>query len=714
MPTREEALAELYRRGALSEDQKAAYEELMRRGQIKGGSFENEFSSGPYLSDEEKKMGDEDRSKTSGLIDFFTGRDRQTDYTKKLPEFRQTKEIQDFAPRGSLMDQLKMTAGIMATFDPNAQMDIIKKYIPEASFFQDEKKNIIIDINGNQSVLNKPGFSSQDAINTFTTLLLNLPASKAANLSKSVLGKTLYAGGASALTEQGTQEAVKMLGSEQDRSPLATAMSFALGGIPELVGGAYKAFKGSQAIKEAGATESTLKEAIPQVKKADEASNQTGIRLFKGQKTLIPPHIQEQKFLSSLPEAQQSAYKQLRAQNREALTAVRDVMDRIATPEAVIEGPINFREAARKAVEEATDKRTKAASKYYLKAFEDTNPVDTSSVQNFITKKMNQFHSKSDVYKELSKIKTIVSPESTIEGEAAKALTLEKLQNTKFYLDKILDGSMVTSFDKQEMRVVGDIKKALVSLMESKSPYYKQGNKIFSILSGGVKKIEDSLVGQASRIEDSTLKDLSGKIFNPENNIQVISSAKNLITSKDPKAWNQLLRAEIEKRLGRVQTDMAEGVVGVENIPAQMYRSIFGNQKQRSILYKAADRDTAQSLYWLETALKRAQLGRDIGSETGIRSEITKKYNQNIWSVLWDTISHPVASITGGVGSLGRDAIREQKVKAAAAIFFDPKYKLEIKKIRGINPNSTKAINMMTRLMNRAISDQGGEPNESN
>ena len=48
----------------------------------------------------------------------------------------------------------------------------------------------------------------------------------------------------------------------------------------------------------------------------------------------------------------------------------------------------------------------------------------------------------------------------------------------------------------------------------------------------------------------------------------------------------------------------------VENIPGQMFRAIFPNDKKTKVLMSALDVEGKKNLKYLQTALRRASLGR--------------------------------------------------------------------------------------------------------
>lgn len=101
----------------------------------------------------------------------------------------------------------------------------------------------------------------------------------------------------------------------------------------------------------------------------------------------------------------------------------------------------------------------------------------------------------------------------------------------------------------------------------------------------------------------------------------------------DPEAWDGLMRVELERRLGSIKPDAISGAgLTVENLPDQLNRAIFGNQKQASILKNSASPEQLKNLNYLQTALKRASTGRLGGSQTATRTEIIERLRRGFMS----------------------------------------------------------------------------------
>lgn len=620
------------------------------------------------------------------ISEAFTGAQRQTPETQELPEFRQTKEVQGFAPRG-LGTQLKLTAGLLSSFSPEAQMDIIKNSIPEAQFRQDAKGNVIVDIEGQQSILNKPGFSGQDAVQALTQTLAAFGPARLSSLAKSTFARVVGVGAGEAAVEQGRQEVSRFAGSEQPREPGMTALAGAIGGAAELVGPVREALRNRSAARRLGAEAAELVPASENIAVAKAAEEATGIPLFQAQKSAIPSQLEKQSFIAQLPAGTQKSVTALRAQNEAASEAVESFMQQIAPPEAVTTGAERFRNASQKAVDAQKAIRKERTSPLFKDAFKNTEPVDVTSVRGLLENKILDSPPGSDLEKVMKRISGF------IEG----APNLAKLQKTKLQIDDMISKFGEGSLGNSTKREVLEVKSTLLNSMDSVSPEFKAAREAFTAESPAVTALEESIIGKVAAFDDTSLKRISRTIFDPaETNPQVVASAKKIINETDPEAWNQLLRVELERRLGSISTDVADGGIGaIENVPRLLERSLFGNTKQQAILFNAVDTETAKNLKFLQTALKRAKLGRPGGSQTAIREEIKRELRGGVTQRIRNFFRAPLNTLV----ETGEDVAFNRRVRAMAEVMFDPKHKKQMAKIRKLNPNTAAAGKAMAQLL---------------
>ena len=437
---------------------------------------------------------------------------------------------------------------------------------------------------------------------------------------------------------------------------------------------------------------------INTVNLADEASNKTGIDLFQAQKTLNPTDLERQSFVAQLPAGAVKARDKLSMQNEQALAAVDNVLNNLASPESTGSSASVFRSASQKAVENTKSIRREASSPIYKQAFRmqrdgSSGPIDTKKLQAKIIEMSKQFDQEGQIAKNLnSAAKKILRADGD----------LQKLHNAKLEIDQTISSFGEGAVGNTTKYYLTDVVKDLTDDITTQSPSYAAAKSEFQRLSGAVNKIQDSQIGKIANMDDVQLKFVSKRIFDPsETNPEIINSARKVINDADPAAWNAITRAEIERRMGRIRADIGSpsNIQSVENIPSQLFNSIFGNKKSRDVLYSAVDPETRSNLKYLETALKRATTGRPGGSQTGIRSEISQELRGGVVQSIRDFIRSPIDKSI----SVGENAMFEARVKALSNVLFDPSYKVEMRKLRGLNPESSAAKKYFDKLITLSI-----------
>lgn len=627
--------------------------------------------------------------------DIFTGADRTTRATEELPELG----------RGGLLSGedlsavAKIAPVLAVTYDPLEVSRIIQANFPDIRQTEDEKGNIILNNNktGAQVVVNKPGFSYLDLIQGGSAMAAFTPAAKAAALLPTA-GKVIATGATGAgLTETAIQTGQEALGGEFDISDIAS--STALGGAGEAVMPAIQAVRGARAKGRLGAEQSELASTRESVEEAVKASEAVGGRLFKAQQTALPSELEKQSFIGMLPAGTRKATEQLKSQNKEAGNAVTDFLGQIAPDEAVITGPAKFRTAAQSAIEKTKHIRSERASPFYKEAFQEGADVDLKPVNDLISDKLIDLPEGGEIAKSLKKASNLMKGKA-IKDEAGEIVghnqpTLKQLHNAKLEIDQMLNKFGENSLGNTTKRELTEVKNALLDQIDEASPMYSNAKEKFAEATPNVIKMQDSIIGKVADLTDNQLKTASRNIFDAaETNPSVIKNAKKVINDVDPDAWNQLLRSEMERRIGSVRADLDTSTV--ENIPGQLYRAMFGNKKQREVLYNAVDGQTRKNMRFLETYLKRASLGRPGGSQTAGREEIKAELRGGVVQGIRNFFSAPL-KVTSEIGG---DVMFDKRVSAMSDAMFDPQWKAQMIDLRKLDSSTPASARAMTQLLN--------------
>jgi hypothetical protein len=656
-----------------------------------------DLNTGQFLSDQELDPREAVERPETGFVDIFTGTERieETPELGTLPEFGVTEEG----------DIPRIALGLLSTFDQKAQQDIIQEAIPEAVFETTPDGSLIIEVptkegGTRRSVLNRPGFSPQDLTTATAQVLSFIPAAKLASLGKNLLQKVGIGAVAAGTTEQALQETGVALGREE-RDPASTAIAALTGGAAEVVVPAIQAFRAGRQAKAIGAGKEEVEQVAENVRIAQQVSEETGIPLFQAQKTGVPAQLERQAFVAQLPAGTQASVKALAEQNKAASDAVESFLSQIAPPESVVTGAERFRTAAQASIEKAKNIRSEKASPFYKQAFDEGAVVDLKPIKDTVLSKLDDLPETGEISKSLKRVLTLIG------STKGKPPSLKRLHNAKIEIDQMLnkvgEGSLGNT-TKNELR---EAQRILLNQMDDASPAYKVARDAFAEASPPVVKAQESIIGKISELSDTQLKQVHSKIFDPaQTNPEVIANAKKAIIDIDPNAWDQMIRVEIEKRLGSIKS-IAEGGT-VDNIPGQLFRALFPNEKSTKVFLNALNPEQRRNVKYLQIALKRASLGRPGGSQTAAREEIKRELRGGVFQSLRELFRSPINTIT----SAGEDAAFNSRAAALAKAMYDPTWKAEMKEIRKFSPKSPEAGRALTQLINDIEATERPEESE--
>lgn len=608
-----------------------------------------------------------------------------------LPEIGDAPELNELS-----IPSFLASAGAMFTFDDSEVGDILKSQFPNTVITPDSEGSLVATFpSGESFAINKSGFSGQDLIKVLGSVAAFTPAARAAAIPATIAKKF----GVGAAAGAGTQAAIESgqvgLGGEFDKSEVAIAAG--LGGAAELVVPAIQGIRQSRQAAQFGANADELAQVAPAIDAVGDAVEATGVPLFQAQKTLVPSQLEKQSFIASLPAGTMKASRELKAQNKAAGEAVDNFLFSIAPPSSLITGPEKIRTAAQEAVSRVAAIRSEAASPIYKQAFRrqrkgQIGKIDTDKLQTKIFQMAKQFDPNDQISINLNK---------ALDKITRARGNLQKLHTSKTEIDQIINGFGIDSVGKTTKRFLTGVQKDLVDEMIGQSPSYRAAKSEFERLSPAVEKIQSSIIGKISDTSDIQLKTVSTKLFNPgETNPTIVAQAKKAISEIDPDSWNEIIRVELERRLGSIKP--ADGET-LQNIPAQLDMAVFGNDKQSKVLFQAMNPEQAKNLKYLQTVLGRARLGRPGGSQTSARDEIKRELAGGAITSINNFLKQgfKTLTLTGAEG-----VASNRRVSALAEIMYNPQWVPRMKKIRKLSSDSPASARAMTQLLDDAMADK--------
>lgn len=427
--------------------------------------------------------------------------------------------------------------------------------------------------------------------------------------------------------------------------------------------------------------------------------------LTTAQRSGSPFLLETQSFLGQLPASSRKASNFLERQNKQVHNAVSNLLEDVAPSSSITGAPVTIKKIATDAIGELKKGRTAVGNKQFKEAY-------------------NKFEGQIDVADIVGTINDISlnSAKGSSRRQAAdKAFTLLKPVaggNRLAQLDsarQTISEEMTRAFERGQNGAANVYKEVLDELkpkMIAASPEYGVALETFEKASPAITQLENSLVGRVSRTSDANLDGVVSTLFNPQTvDKGAITAAKEVIESTNPQAWRDVVRAELERRVGGVSLEIADDAGKIQNVPSVLRTAIFGNPKQREVLFTALPDDQKQAFEFLEVVLNRAAKGRPGGSQTGVRAEISKQFEN--FALKLQGLASPLEAIKG----IGREKAITKGVRKTAENVFDttgtaPKAFMDLDALtqeltaiqaQAANPGNPEIIMQVSNALNKAI-----------
>lgn len=655
-----------------------------------------------------------------------------TPFPEERGETRAAEELPELGRGGLLSDadptKIAAIAPVLLTTPDNSELaDIVLQNFPNISKQFSPAGEIILANNdtGAKIIVNKPGLSRLDLVQGLGIAAAFTPAARGATLLPTLPAKVFAGVGLSGLTQNIIESIQEAVGGTLDEDEINLAAS--LGGVAEVVVPAIQAFRQTKQAAKVGTEAAQIPEVRQQIQAGKESvgslAEVTGekVGLFQAQQTQLPSELLKQRLLPQLDAGSKVAAEALENQNKETFDATISLLDQIAPPESVATGAKRFKTASEKALEAGKQRRQAATSDLFKEATRRGANTDVTPVRSILTRELKESvpgQQQSTLRGVLKSLKGIATEEvpTAVEGGGLGLATgkkttrqlqpsLKQLDRAKDKINALLEKTAGSAEARKTKRILVEVKNKLIDQMEVASPIYKEAMDRFRELSPAVQELEDSIIGQISKIDDVNIKNIAQRIFDPKNaatNPTIINNAKKVIDKIDPGAWDDLLRVEVNRRVGGLE-QLIEDIPGelVGNVPGQLRRALFGNPSQREALLSGMDKSTRENFVFLDDVLRRASTGRQAGSPTTPFKEALEKL-RGVGLVIRDTIFKPLETLQ----KTGERGLFDRNVKALTDVMFDTRFERQLNKLKKLNPNSPAAARAMTQLLRSAQEEQ--------
>ncbi len=641
---------------------------------------------------------------TDKYSDIFSGIEAVAQKRPRLEDFPEVGiGLEKFLEGTSITKQKAATLVplLMVTTDPMEFANILKAAVPELIITEEPDTPVITNpITKEVRPVNKPGVSPIDILQAGGLMTAFAGPGAAATMPARI-------GGAMAL-ESGIQGAQAATGGKFDIEDVAMSGAGAVAGelLVPTVKSAGQIIKQGRQAKELGTSKAQLTEsAIPAATEALVAQRQleklTGekARLFPAQISMVPSELMKQRVLPQLEASAPIAMRQLEHQNKEIYDLTLAVIEKNLPPNLAVNAEKRTRDAAKNFGDILDAHRSEQfvndINNAVRAATEKQTIVNVNKTENLLQKLKIGFRPNAPTKKLLDKLDEALMEAKSEIVEGSNILPLHRF--------KLEISQAVAAHEKRHGPLDLEAKRATAKLydvlakdLRNASDEYNTAMQNFINTTPEIENYQASLAGTISQLSDQNLLNIASRIFDPRRSTQEILAAKKVIEASDPEAWQGIVAKWLDMKIGGITQQIGEqGTELVQNLPGRMYREIFGNAKQRRLLYRSLNPEQKQNFRYLEVVLRRAGAGRAEGSPTAAFLQVIN----NIKGVF----GHVKDFLTGGgtfVAGKVSDSVFNMKIKALAKAAYDPEFSPLFNDIIKLPANSKDAPTRMTKLLN--------------
>lgn len=600
---------------------------------------------------------------------------RKTQLTQDLPEFQAIARPVDPETGRRPKESPGQFLSLISSGTPQEQVKLIAANFPGTRFFQDDKGNIFVqNKEGQSAVLNKPGLSKIDIAKGLFGVLTSAPAGRLALVGKTLFKRLGLGLAAEAATETGIQAAEAASGGEFNIEDVVINTAFA--GLGELVStglssgakGILKRFRtkditdtaARKELKALGLDESQADQIMTKFKEAqtdaDKLAGATGgarVGLTPAQQTQELVLLGRQELLQKSREAG-NAVKFLKNQNQEALDVAFSLIDRVAPKKSIDTASGRVVSAAKDTLKRATALRTERTSPLYEQAFKEQGALAAPGLSGLVATNKAKRELNTALQPFIKEFETTVKERfkgTNLSTDLQRLVTrvkeakgdLRQLQDAKLIVDDAMERTGDTALNRSSKKFLADAQRKLVDALVDASPSYAKARQAFIKESAPIDVLRESTIGTLDRLDDNAVRRARSVIFNKETTPADVAATRKLIEAADPEAWNQIVRAELQHRIGEMENLGSAELV--KNVPDQLNKAIFGaaTSTKMQTLMKSLKPEVAKNFQTLRKVLNRASTGRLSRPKQLSDSELLKELSGKL-SVFKDSLMTPFRS----------------------------------------------------------------------
>jgi hypothetical protein len=243
---------------------------------------------------------------------------------------------------------------------------------------------------------------------------------------------------------------------------------------------------------------------------------------------------------------------------------------------------------------------------------------------------------------------------------------------------RINDQIKSAGFDTNEARLLSKSRNRLLESMDKYSRNHELARKTYSALSKPIDELKESQLGRIANVSDVQLKNIPKMIFDPQQaDIKVLQDVKERIMAVNPEAWDQIVRNEIERLVGK-----GEG-------GQKFYKNVLQNKNVFNQLTESLSHKPN-----VVKKLNNMKKGWDqlIGMETARSAYGKAAQNTDSFRV---TTEHIISEF--------KDAIGDKRGLEKIKYIRSKQFKKDLLEAMGAEPKSNKRIDKLSDILSKTF-----------
>lgn len=699
-------------------------------------------------------------------IDLYTGESKMTDETRNAPELiKLIPDVRYGHIQGSLNKSVNLDLSKFTTEEQRNNLskaltfgssrdqmrDVMEDVFPDARFKVDENDTLIMNLNGETIVLNKPGWSAQDFQENIFDFITGLAVSPMVGLVKAGVARV----GASFAIEAGLNFTKQYLSGKdiEDLNPQEAIFMGLLGSAPDAVAAGLSS-RFNKKLRDQYKTKSTWNNITDTFKsKAMRYTEEfeTGAARKAAQENIVKglkfESLMEKETLSPLQltldptdisqfgrSVEYMPYRALQALKEDYIKKVPEIADQYLKSLTNVEGlakiPSKVKAAVRKHATQFWKNEKKLADTVYKGALKDKTPVDIYPAMLALREAIAK-----QKIGENDRIGEAVIKYLAVFNEEAGGVkkTVAGLHTAKTELNKVMRN--LSKDDTNLLGILGAFRDNVSDIMSKSSKEYAKSTKEYKrTIQPIIDEYQEGTMRSLNNIQKFNKGQIVEKMFSEGiAKPSELKKVKGALDKIDPSLFKGALASHINVRRARVKIPDMDTMDAKEIVKvfSEIENAVFGSAKERGVIsniLEGKDKETYDLFYHAMKAIKGqwenampgigkgfSKQGVDQLEKLGITKEIISSFAFPVAAAMtipgWGKyiLAREAAAAAGSQIKKGVEKRAEKRAINFGYEVFNVRYRNDLLNIKKAGFNTKTGLRLFLKMIHKMNGNYGAD-----